>query len=152
MNQKPGIFSILLNDSTAASTLGGLAFALSVTGITYLTKAILGRLPDNINPAVFLWLCGILLPVSVVVSLWRIRLVTDIFENGAEVTAQVLESKIFRTRWTLKLRYFHDGQYHEITHIQLIAGKSKYMLEDKQVNLVIDQRDPGRILMRDVYL
>jgi len=152
MKQRPGIFSILFNDSTAAPLLGSLTFLSVVTGIVYLTKALPGWPVDNANPQTFLWMIGILLPITVLVSTWRFRQVTSFFENGTEVNAQVLESRIFRTRWTLKLRYRHANQTHEITHIQLITGKTKALIPNKELVLVIDPGNPKLILLRDAYL
>ena len=152
MDRAPGIVSILQNDSTAASTLGGFIFVLATTVITYLSKWFIGSLPDTMNPVYFLWMSGIFFLVAVLVSLWRIQQVSAIFENGSEVTAQVLESKVFRTRWTLKLRFFHTGQQQEINFDQLITKKTKSMLDHKEIVLIIDQREPTKILLRDAYL
>lgn len=152
MERTPGIFSILQNDSTAASALGGFIFVLATTVITYLTKFFIGSLPEKVNPVYFLWMSGSFFLVAAIVAMWRIQQVSAIFENGSEVTAQVLESKVFRTRWTLKLRFFHSGKQQVTTIDQLITVKTKSMLDHKEVVLIIDQREPTKILLRDAYL
>lgn len=152
MIEKPDIFSIIKNDSTIASGIGSFIFALAITVILYLTKELMGTMPESFNPLHFIWLTLTTLAYTVIVTAWRIPRITAIFENGTEVTAQVLESSVFRTIWTIKLHYTHLGQPHDLTVKQLITEKTKHMLNNKELTLIIDQRNPKNILLRDVYL
>ena len=152
MNQKPGIARILKNDSSTASSIGSFIFTLIITGIFYLTKALTGFVPANVNPASFIWLTCATFVYSIIIAAWRVTYVTATFKNGMEVTAQVLESSVFRTAWSLKLHYIKMGQNHEVKLKQLITEKTKHMLHKKELILIIDQRNPKNILLRDVYL
>ncbi|HMV97377.1 MAG TPA: hypothetical protein PKE35_04180 [Anaerolineales bacterium] len=152
MIQKPDVFSILKNDSATASSMGGLIFTIAVTGIIYVTKALTGIVPANVNPLNFIWLTLAALIYSIIVIAVRVPYVTATFEHGVEVNAQILKSSVFRTAWTLHLRYIHLGQTHDVKLKQLITEKTKLMLEKKELALIVDQRNPKNILIRDVYL
>ena len=152
MKQTPGIFSVIQNDSWAAPVIGSFIFALTITSIVYLTKGILGSVPDNVNPVTFVWMTGILFPISIIVTFWRMQYVTAIFENGMEVTAQVIKSSIFRSAWTLKLQYTYLGQQFNVDLKQVITGKTKSMLNKKELVLIVDQKNKKNILLRDAYL
>ncbi len=125
---------------------------LIITSIFYLTKALTGLVPANVNPVSFIWLTCAALVYSIIVAVWRVPYVTATFENGVEVTAQVLESSVFRTAWSLKLHYMQLGQHHEVKLKQLITEKTRHMLHKKELILIVDQRNPKNILLRDVYL
>ncbi len=152
MIQKPDVFSILKNDSATASSMGSFIFAIAITGILYVMKALTGIVPANVNPVHFIWLTLATLIYSIIVIAVRLPYVTATFEHGIEVNAQILKSSVFRTAWTLHLRYTHLGQTHDVKLKQLITEKTKYMLEQKELVLIVDQRNPKNILIRDVYL
>lgn len=152
MIQKPDVFSILKNDSATASSMGSFIFAIAITSILYVMKALTGIVPANVNPVHFIWLTLAALIYSIIVIAVRLPYVTATFEHGVEVNAQILKSSVFRTAWTLHLRYIHLGQTHELKMKQLITEKTKHMLEKKELVLIIDQRNPNNILIRDVYL
>ena len=152
MIQKPKFVSILQNDSSTASSIGSFLFALAITSILYLTKNLTGIVPENVNPLNFIWLTLAILIYSIIVIAWRVPHVMATFENGVEVTARVLKSSVFRTAWTLKLSYIYLDQHYEVKLKQLITEKTKRMLYQTELILIIDQRNPKNILLRDVYL
>lgn len=132
--------------------MGSFIFAIAITSILYVMKALTGIVPANVNPVHFIWLTLAALIYSIIVIAVRLPYVTATFEHGVEVNAQILKSSVFRTAWTLHLRYIHLGQTHELKMKQLITEKTKHMLEKKELVLIIDQRNPNNILIRDVYL
>jgi hypothetical protein len=78
--------------------------------------------------------------------------VREIFENGVTVQARVVETSHHKSNLRLKLRYTYLTQIEEKIVNQVITSKTKDFLTQKEVTLVIDQKNPGRILLRDAYL
>jgi hypothetical protein len=52
----------------------------------------------------------------------------------------------------MKLRYTYLSQIYEKKLEQVITGKTKKLLDQKQVYLVIDQINPNHILLWDAYM
>jgi len=150
MDHTPGIPNIILNDSWAAPALGSSVFLVSITLIVLLANPILGS--KTVDPVNFIWMSGVSLPVTIAIAIHRIRYVREIFENGVTVQARVVETSHHKSNLRLKLRYTYLTQPEEKIVDQVITGKTKGFLTQKEVTLVIDQRNPGRILLRDAYL
>ncbi len=52
----------------------------------------------------------------------------------------------------LKVRYVFHGETQEKKLEQVITGKTKFFLSEKEVILIVDQKNPKHILLRDAYL
>jgi hypothetical protein len=150
MNGKPGIINIIQNDSWAAPVLGVFIMSLSMTTIVLLTDQMVGNL-KAVNIPTFIWMTGISFFASIFTSIQRIRYVNKVFENGLMLKAQVIESSHYKSTLQMKLRYTYLTQTHEKKLKQVITGKTKKLIDQKEVTLVIDQNNPDHILLRDVY-
>lgn len=151
MNRKPSIRSIVQNDSWAATALGVFVMLLVMTSIVLTTNQFVGNL-KTAKASDFIWMTGISCLVAIFTALFRIRYVRRVFENGLAVKAQVIESSHYKATLQMKLRYTYLAQVHEKQLKQIITGKTKSLLHQKEVTLVIDQKNPDRILIWDAYL
>jgi hypothetical protein len=152
MNQKPGILSIIQNDSWAAPVLGAFIMTISATTIVMAVNLVLGGEKPVTNITPFIWMTGVSFFASIITIILRIRYVTKVFENGTIVKALVLESRYFKANLKLRVRYAYLSETHEKKLEQVITGKTKKLMRQKEVTLVIDQKNPEHILLWDAYL
>jgi hypothetical protein len=99
-----------------------------------------------------MWMTAVSCPCAIFISILRVRYVRKVFENGLKIQAQVLETSHFKSNLRMKLRYTYLSQIYEKKLEQVITGKTKKLLDQKQVYLVIDQINPNHILLWDAYM
>ncbi len=150
MDQKPSVSSILHNDNWTAPATGVFAALLIMTSIVALTLQFttISEVPSATPFIIMTSISGF---AAVLITLWRIRYINEVFENGYKVTAQVLSMSAHRNNMRLKLRYTYLNQIHEQKLDQVITERTKKLLQQKEVTLVIDQNNPKHILLWDVY-
>jgi hypothetical protein len=107
---------------------------------------------EEADPAAFAWMTGVAFIIAVIIVAWRLRYVAEVFENGVEVKAQITGVKINRGGMSLTLQYAYLGQPREVKIDQVITGKTKPLLSQKEVTLVIHQEKIKNILIREAYL
>ena len=151
MLEQPRLRDILTNDSQAATLLGVFVMALAMTLVMLLTEWLAGPVEGAHLPA-FVALTVAAGAAWVGVSLYRVSYVRGVFAHGVSVLAQVVAARPFRANLRLKLRYVYQGQTHERQLDQVITGRTRALLDQAEVRLVIDQRDPRRVLLVDAYL
>lgn len=151
MDPQPSILRILQNDSWAAPPIGAFITSASITAIILLTNHFVEDV-QIVNISTFFWMTGISFCASVVIAILRIRFVRQLFAHGIIVQAQVLESSHFRSNLRLKLRYTYLAHTYEKKVEQVITGKTKTLMQQKEVTIVVDQRNPDHILLQIGYL
>ena len=153
MKDKPTTLSILQNDTWAAPAVGVFLMILVMTGIVSLfSTRTSGATKIEANPASFAWMSLAAFILAVGISVWRIRFVKRVFDNGVVIKALVIGMSVYRSNLKLNLRYTYLGQEHEVKVDQVITGKTKKLLQRREVVLVIDQTETKHILIREVYL
>ena len=150
MDQKPSLINILQNDNWSAPAIGVFVALLIMTSIVLVTLQFttISEVPSATPFIIMTSISGF---ATVLITLWRIRYINEIFENGYKVTAQVLSMSAYRSNMRLKLRYTYLSQIHEQKLEQVITERTKKLLQQKEVTLVIDQNNPKHILLWDVY-
>jgi hypothetical protein len=151
MNPKPSMGNILKNDNWAAPALAVMIVLMSMTTIVLVTNQIVGSL-KTLDGSTFMWMTAVSCPCAIFISILRVRYVRKVFENGLKIQAQVLETSHFKSNLRMKLRYTYLSQIYEKKLEQVITGKTKKLLDQKQVYLVIDQINPNHILLWDAYM
>ena len=150
MDQKPSLINILQNDNWSAPAIGVFVALLIMTSIVLVTLQFttISEVPSATPFIIMTSISGF---ATVLITLWRIRYINEVFENGYKVTAQVLSMSAYRSNMRLKLRYTYLSQIHEQKLDQVITERTKKLLQQKEVTLVIDQNNPKHILLWDVY-
>lgn len=150
MDQKPSLINILQNDNWSAPAIGVFVALLIMTSIVLVTLQFttISEVPSATPFIIMTSISGF---ATVLITLWRIRYINEVFENGYKVTAQVLSMSAHRSNMRLKLRYTYLSQIHEQKLEQVITERTKKLLQQKEVTLVIDQNNPKHILLWDVY-
>lgn len=149
MLEKPRLINILRNDSWAATNIASVVFMAAITAIVQIVNWVTGMELSNVDD--YLMITGVTAAVAVVFIPLRVRHVMGVFENGMEVRATVVSKRIHKANLKLNLRYKVNGADWEKTLDQVITEHTKHFLEDQEVLLVVDQYNPGRILLRDAY-
>lgn len=149
MLEKPRLINILRNDSWAATNIASVVFMAAITAIVQIVNWVTGMELSNVDD--YLMITGVTAAVAVVFIPLRVRHVMGVFENGMEVRAMVVSKRIHKANLKLNLRYKVNGADWEKTLDQVITEHTKHFLEDQEVLLVVDQYNPGRILLRDAY-
>lgn len=149
MLEKPRLINILRNDSWAATNIASVVFMAAITAIVQIVNWVTGMELSNVDD--YLMITGVTTAVAAVFIPLRVRHVMGVFENGMEVRAMVVSKRIHKTNLKLNLRYKVNGADWEKTLDQVITEHTKHFLEDQEVLLVVDQYNPGRILLRDAY-
>lgn len=151
MNCKPRLIEIVLNDSWTAPGVGAFFMLLIMTLFVLSINQLPGDL-QIVNASVFLWMTGISCMVAILTIIWRVKYVTEVFKNGVVIQAQVIDSSHHKSALHLRLGYTYLGQRHDKKLAQVITSKTKKLLHQTEIALVIDQFNPDHILIRDVYL
>lgn len=149
MLEKPRLINILRNDSWAATNIASVVFMAAITAIVQIVNWVTGMELSNVDD--YLMITGVTTAVAAVFIPLRVRHVMGVFENGMEVRATVVSKRIHKANLKLNLRYKVNGADWEKTLDQVITEHTKHFLEDQEVLLVVDQYNPGRILLRDAY-
>ena len=150
MDKKPSFINILQNDNWSAPAIGVFVALLIMTSIVAVTLQFttVSEVPSATPFIITTSISGF---AAVLITLWRIRYINQVFENGYKVSAQVLSMSAHRSNMRLKLRYTYLSQIHEQKFDQVITERTKNLLQQKEVTLVIDQNNPKHILLWDVY-
>jgi hypothetical protein len=149
MLEKPRLINILRNDSWTTTTLGSAVFMAVITAIVQIVNWATGMELSDVGN--YLTITGVTFAIAAVFVPIRIKYVLDVFENGVETKASVVSTKVHKANMKLTLKYNFNGVDSQKTLDQVITGHTKRFLEEKEVVLVIDQYNPNRILLRDVY-
>ncbi len=150
MIQQPSLFKIAQNDSWVTPTIGSFIFLVAITAIVQIVNWITGVELSDIKQ--YILITGVFFLIALIFIPLRVRYVRDIFENGVEVKAQVVSTKIYRANLKLTLLYGFQGQSVEKSIDQVITRQTKHYIHEKEVTLVLNQNHPNRILLRDAYL
>lgn len=149
MPKKPKLLKILRNDSWAAIFIGVLIGLSIITLLAHAANMFTGMELSNIGE--YLLILGVVFVFALIVVPYRLKYVSDIFENGVEVKARVASKKVHRADLKLTLKYDFNGSNCEKVLDQLITSQTKHFLDESEVILIIDQYNPEHVLLRDVY-
>lgn len=151
-HSRPSLLKILWTDYPA--------FFFSST-IVVAWIIILAWLPDwrgdgaiispNASPIYLSIAVGITL-VGAGVLFWRIRLLWDVFLNGAQVRGNILEVKIRRDRGSVKYTYIYNHEEYQASASIHRNQRTIAMKAGNPVFLMVDKRKPNRAFIRDLFL
>ena len=153
---RPSVLRIVQSDLIALlGFLAPLVF-LVLTG----AMAVNGSLPAFRGHDVILWadagpsfvimtLAAFVIGFSL--AIWRIRGITGVFARGAEVPGRVTSVWFTKDRGTVKYEYAYQGRDYTGANGIMKTGRTAKLVPGMELTLVVDSRDPGRALIRDLY-
>lgn len=149
MLEQPRLINILRNDSWAVTTIGSAVFMAAITTIAYIANRLTGVEFSDVGD--YLMITAVSFAIAAIFVPIRVKYVLNIFENGVETKASVVSIKVHKANMKMTLKYNLNGADTQTTVDQVITGRTKRFLEEKEVVLVVDPYNARRILIRDVY-
>lgn len=90
--------------------------------------------------------------IGIPVTMWRIRSISTIFEGGAEAHGQVSSIWFHRDRGRVNYTYDYQGQSYSCGSAIMKNRQSRGLEPGMEVTIVVDRNNPGRALIRDLYV
>jgi len=144
MNERPSISRIVTTDYIAF-----VGFLVPIVSAAML--AILVLLQSE-NTTDFAWIALIIAIAAFVVMVWRIRLISAVFEDGIAAPGTISGIYFFRDRGRIEYVYTYGGQ-------KLISGnaihktkQTEALQSGAQVTVVVDRNNSKRAFVRQLYV
>jgi hypothetical protein len=157
MNQKPALIRIIQSDYVAM--LGALTPAVFLAA--YIAVAYFGFLPgfrgrDPIQGTdgapFFLYGFLITLALGVPAVIWRYTFFKNLFASGTAVPGKVESVQFWRDRGNVVYRYEYQGKAYSGANAVMRNARTRALTPGTDITLIVDQDDPRRALIRDLYL
>ena len=156
VSMQPSIFRIIQSDYTAGLTV---IVPLVVWGMYIATEyfgffpGLGGRNPLTGEDASFFLLLGIITTlICIPLLIWRVRSFQIIFSRGIEVSCHITNMRFNRGRGRVEYTYTYQGQTYQAGNGVFKTKRTKAIPQGDEVVLMVDQDNPKRSLIRDIYL
>jgi hypothetical protein len=156
VSMQPSIVRIIQSDYTA-----GLAvIAPLVTWGMYIATEYFGFFPGlgGHNPLTgedapfFLILAIITTLIFIPILIWRVRSFQTLFSRGIEVPGHITNIRFNRDRGRVEYTYTYQGQIYQTGNGIYKTKRTKALQQGDEIVLMVDQDNPKRALIRDIYL
>jgi hypothetical protein len=84
--------------------------------------------------------------------LWRYRSISSVFEDGMETQGTITAISFFRGRGRVNYVYSFQGQKYSSGNTINKTKYTKGLEVGKQVAILVDQSDPKRAFVKQIYL
>ena len=127
----------------------------------YLVLTIFGVLPDLMRGVTITQAAGgsfffIIALVSTVLGLmvlaWRFLKIRSLFEHGIEVKGKIDRVGFFRDRGRVEYSYTYQGKALSAGIAVMKVKRTKALIPSSPAMIVVDQGNPRKALIRDLYL
>lgn len=152
MGQRPLLKKILQLDYVA---LMGSIFAVIAAGSLMFLAVILAASEE---PDLTFWLVMAItyVPILIIapagIAAWRIWRVYDIFANSTEAPAVIERVSVLRSTIRIDYRYTYLGKQYRRGAYVVNIKKTRAIQPGTQITVLIDARNPNRVLIRDLYV
>jgi hypothetical protein len=152
----PSIFRIMRTDYAA---LLAVLFPLVIWGM-YVATAFLGFFPglrgrDPLTASdapFFLYFAVIVTLLGIPLLIWRLQAIRAIFIRGVEIPGKIMTAHFSGSRGRLEYAYIFQGQTYRAGHAVHKTKQVRGLQPIDDVTLVVDPNNPGRALIRDIYV
>jgi hypothetical protein len=154
---KPSLVRIIQSDYIAM--LGVLAPVVFLAG--YIAIAYFGFLPgfrghDPIQGTegapFFLYGFIVTLVLGIPAVIWRFKTIQNVFANGTEVPGKIEEVYFRRDRGNVVYRYEYQGKAYSGANAIMKNSRTQSLAPGREIALIVSKDDPGRALIRDLYI
>ncbi len=154
---KPSLLRIIRSDYFAM--LGALTPAVFFAG--YVAIVYFGFLPgfrgdDPIqgSEGAPFFFYGFLITLGLGISAvnWRYRFFSQLFATGIQVPGRVETVNFFRDRGQIVYRYEYEGKTYTGANAVMRNAHTRRFVPGMEITLIVDQDDPARALIRDLYV
>lgn len=112
----------------------------------------LGTSQDIEGISVFFYAFVIGLLIGVPLTFWRIRYIQQKFSHGIEVVGRITNISFYKDKGTFEFTYTYQGRVHSGNNAIMKTVKSRQLLADNHLVLLINPDKPQDALIRDVYI
>jgi hypothetical protein len=99
----------------------------------------------------FLYGSIVALLVAVPVVMWRVKSIQDVFAKGVEIPGEITNVSFYRDRGRVEYTYSYQGQAYSGGNAVMKTGRTKALTPGEEVTLIVDQHEPRRAVIRDLY-
>ena len=154
---RPALVRIIQSDYIAM--VGVLAPAVFLAA--YIAVAYFGFLPgfrghDPIQGTegapFFLYGFIVTLIIGIPAVFWRFKSIQKVFATGTEVVGKIEEVYFRRDRGNVVYRYEYQGKPYSGVNAIMKNARTQLLDPGKEIVLIVSQDDPGRALIRDLYI
>lgn len=111
-----------------------------------------GNIQDVEGISVFFYAFIIGLVIGVPLAFWRIRYIQQKFSNSIEVVGQITNISFYKDRGKFEYTYTYQGQVYSGNNAIMKTVKTRHLLANSQVVLLVNPDKPKHALIRDVYI
>ncbi len=143
MKQLPSLFRIVKVDYLASL---GVIFPVVLWGLALAT-----RLFDP-EAASFFWLIAPIATVAgLLLLLWRVWAINQVFNDGAEVPGVIIGTSFFRGRGRVEYVYTYQSQKYQSGNAIQASPVARSLAPGQAVTLMVDRLNPKRAFARELY-
>lgn len=153
--QKPSVFRILQSDFMAGIPV----IFMFVMMLMYLILTYFGYMPGigrhgaltSEDAPFFLNLAIIAGIIGIPLLVWRIKLISRLFEKGDEVKGSITHIRFNRDRGKIKYEYIYQNQKYQAGNSVFKTGRTKYYQQGDEIVLLVDSENPKKAVIKDLY-
>ena len=157
--EKPTPSYLRIIQSDFIAMLGVLAPAVFL--VAYIAVAYFGFLPgfrghDPIQGTegapFFLYGFIVTLVLGIPAVLWRFKVIRDVFASGREVIGKIEDVHFRRDRGNVIYCYEFQGKTYSGANAIMKNARTQALAPGMEIVLIVSNDDPGRALIRDLYI
>ena len=84
--------------------------------------------------------------------IWRSKTIQNVFANGEEVTGRIELIHFRRDRGNVVYRYEYQGKPYAGANAIMKNARTQELQPGMEIILIVNKDDPGRALIRDLYI
>lgn len=89
--------------------------------------------------------------IGIPLLVWRIKLISRLFEKGDEVKGSITHIRFNRDRGKIKYEYIYQNQKYQAGNSVFKTGRTKYYQQGDEIVLLVDSENPKKAVIKDLY-
>ncbi len=146
MVRQPALRKIIVTDWGALLGVAGAVGTVVIYACLLPTEGV--KLSDAIGLTAFI---GVVAFSFAIVALWRVRAINAVFRDGVEAPAVIEHLRGSGGRGWIAYRYTFRGREYQSGVPVILNDEIKALSPGDRVVVVVDQNNPKRALIRDLY-
>ncbi len=130
-----------------------------VSNISFLIPMVFGVLyflfpmvSNQENPQDLIYLITPIAFASLILLLWRIKLINNTFKSGVEADGTITESKYYGSNWKITYSYGYQGEEYSRSNWIIRNRYSHQLQSDQKQVIIVNVANPKTAFIRDLYI
>ncbi|MFH0767053.1 MAG: hypothetical protein ABH890_03990 [Bacillota bacterium] len=140
MRNSPSIKQIIFYDYITMNSV--------ISGVFFIGFGVYGYYSDN---ELYLPLGFSVAALLLLIIIWRLLVVRNLFKNGVEVNATISRVSFYRSRCRVGLEYSYDSNDIETAWITLSNQKTRNLRNMAKVKILINPNKVKQVIVLDVF-